>query len=100
MAHRIKQRQKIHDKKVQEVARRLRRAGYFVRADLPGHPRPPRFGGAIPDIYAHKKGKKLIYEIETPKSLKTDIEMRQALARAADRAGAEFRILVAREKII
>ncbi len=96
MAHEIKKRQEIHDQKVQEVARLLRRQGYFVRADLPGHPRPPKFAGIRPDIYAHKKGKKLIYEIETPESLRTDTPQQKKLAKAAAKTGAEFRILVAR----
>lgn len=93
MSHLIKQRQEQHDQKVREVARRLRRQGYFVRADLPGHPRPPRFRGIRPDIYAHKKGKKIIYEIETPTSLKTDKPQRQRLAKAALKSGSDFRTL-------
>lgn len=95
MAHLIKERQIRHDQKVQEVARRLRRARYFVRADLPGHPRPPKIGGIRPDIYAHKKGRKVIYEIETPGSLLTDEPQRRRLAKAAQKQEIEFRTLVA-----
>lgn len=98
MAHQIKERQKTHDRKVQEVARRLRRQRYFVRADLPGHPRPPRFAGIRPDIYAHKKGKKLVYEIETSETLSKDRPQQQKLAKAAGKIGAEFRLLVAKSK--
>lgn len=94
MPHRIKTSQERHDEKVRAVALRLRRAGYFVRADLPGHPRPPSFGGHVPDIYAHKKGKKVLYEIETARSLRADAEQRRALARAAATRGAELRVLV------
>jgi len=93
MPHRIKKRQLSHDEKVREVALRLRRQGYFVRADLPGHPRPPRVGGIRPDIYAHKKGKKLIYEIETKESMETDQPQREKLEKASKKIGAEFRVL-------
>lgn len=82
-----------HDQKVREVALRLRNQDYFVRADLPGHPRPPEFGGIRPDIYAHKKNKKVIYEIETKQSLKADQLQRQKLEKAAAKIGAEFRVL-------
>lgn len=95
MAHRIKQRQKIHDQKVQEVARRLRRSRYFVRADLPGHPRPPKLAGIRPDIYAHKKGKKVVYEIETKQTLQLDRPQQKKLKQASKKLGAEFRILLA-----
>lgn len=96
MAHRIKERQAIHDKKVQEMARRLRRARYFVRADLPSHPRPPRIGGIRPDIYAHKKGKRVIYEVETRESFKKDSDQRKKLAKAAAKKDIAFRILIAK----
>lgn len=96
MPHLIKERQAVHDKKVQEVARRLRKARYFVRADLPSHPRPSKIGGIRPDIYAHKKGKKVIYEVETRESLKKDINQRKKLAKAAAKKDIAFRVIIAK----
>lgn len=96
MAHLIKERQAIHDEKVQEVARHLKRARYFVRADLPGHRRPPRIGGIRPDIYAHKKGRKTIYEIEMVESFKKDTKQRKKLAEAAAKKSMVFRVLIAK----
>lgn len=95
MPHRIKKRQLLHDQKVRQVARELRQAGYFVRADLPGHRRPPVVGGIRPDIYAHRQDGKLVYEIETPESLATDAKQRQQLAKGAEKIGAQFKVVVA-----
>lgn len=95
MPHKIKKRQATHDEKVREVALTLRKAGYFVRADLPGHKRPPAFSGITPDIYAHKKGEKLIYEIETRETLVTDRPQQEKLEKGARKIGAEFRVLTA-----
>ena len=55
MARRTKEGQKVHDQKVAETADRLKRAGYTVKADLPGRGKPPKMAGHIPDIYAKKE---------------------------------------------
>ena len=95
MPHLVKLRQQIHDQKVREVAKYLRKAGYFVRADLPGHKRPPKLAGIRPDIYAHKKGNKLVYEIETKGSFKIDRPQRKKLESASKKIGADFKVLIA-----
>ncbi len=98
MAHRTKQGQKVHDQKVAGVARRLEREGYRVRADLPGHPKPPTMGGRVPDVHAAKGGKVLVREIETSKTISADKAQHKALQRAADRSGADFRVLKAKPR--
>ena len=98
MAHRTKEGQKIHDRKVTETAGRLRQAGYKVKADLPGHPKPPKMRGHIPDIYATKGRKKLVREIETTNTITADKVQHQALQQAAKQSGAEFRVLKAKKK--
>ena len=98
MAHRTKEGQKVHDQKVAEVAGRLERGGYNVRADLPGHPKPPPMGGRVPDIIATKGGKTLVREIETRNTIAADKAQHDALQRAADQRGADFRVLKAKSK--
>jgi hypothetical protein len=98
MAHRGKQGQEVHDRKVGETARRLAREGYQVRADLPGHERPPAIGGRIPDVVAWKGGRVLVREIETPGTIAQDRPQQEALRQAARDAGADFRVLLARRK--
>lgn len=98
MAHRTKQGQEVHDRKVAEVARRLERAGYQVQADLPGHERPPIIGRHLPDVIAQKGDRVLIREVETPGTIKQDKAQHEAFERAADRTGANFRVLEATRK--
>jgi Holliday junction resolvase len=98
MAHRTKKGQEVHDQKVAEVANRLERAGYTVRADLPGHSQPPVLGGHRPDVVAQKREKILIREIETHGTIKQDKAQHEALEQAADRLGGNFRVLVAKKK--
>ena len=98
MAHRTKQGQKVHDQKVAEVSRRLDRADYKVRADLPGHQKPPKMRGHVPDIYATKGNKTLVREVETSKTITADKAQHKALQRAADQRGADFRVLKAKPK--
>jgi hypothetical protein len=87
-----------HDKKVQQEAEKLKRKGFpDVRADIKGYPKPPNFCGCRPDIYGEKGSKKVIIEIETPESMKSDVEQRECLRSAAKRIGAEFKIEVTDE---
>lgn len=98
MARRTKEGQKVHDQKVAGTASRLTRAGYTVRADLPGRAKPPTLGGYIPDIYATKRGKTLIREVETSGTIGADKAQHEAFRRAAARKGAGFRVLKAQRK--
>lgn len=74
-----------HDKKVLEITRAHKRDGWNVRADLPGYKKPNPIGRSkrIPDIQATKRGTTRIYEVETKKSSKTDINQRKTFQRYA-----------------
>ena len=98
MGHRTKLGQEVHDRKVGEVARRLEQAGFDVSADLPGHRRPPALGGHVPDVVAVKGNRILIREIETQGTIAADRTQHEAFQRAADQAGADFRVLKAKKK--
>ncbi len=91
---------KIHDKKVRATASRYKREGWSVRADIPGYKRPGPIGkyNRIPDIVV-KKGKKIrIFEIETPKSLKTDRAQRSTFSKhASNKKNTIFKVLVAKK---
>lgn len=98
MAHRTKQGQELHDRKVAEVARNLERRGYDVRADLPGHPRPPAIDGYVPDVVAVKGRKVLVREVETQGTVATDRDQHRAFDEWAERNSADFRILIAKRR--
>jgi len=59
---------KAHDRKVRQRANELKKAGWSVKADLPGYEIPKGIGqnNYIPDILATKGNKKLIVEVDTP----------------------------------
>jgi len=78
MAHRSKDRQEVHDKKVAEIAKNLEKKGYDVQADLPGHKKPKRIGKHIPDMIATKGDKVLVREIETPATVSKDKDQHKA----------------------
>jgi len=97
MPKRSKKRQKAHDKKVLEIARKLRKQGYKVKADLPGFDKPEPIGKYrhIPDIVAKKRGREVIYEIETPETLKRDKKQHETFRKSAShKKGAKFRLIV------
>jgi len=69
--------QATHNRKVREIARELKKKGYSVKADVGRYTRPSPIGKdkRIPDIEAtSKSGRRLIIEVETPRSWKTDKE--------------------------
>jgi len=98
MAHRSKDRQEVHDKKVAEIAKNLEKKGYDVQADLPGHKKPKRIGKHIPDVIATKGDKVLVREIETPATVSKDKDQHKAFKNWADINNADFRILTAKKK--
>jgi hypothetical protein len=98
MARRSKKSKSAHDRKVRSEANKLRKAGWNVKADLPGFERPKPIGkyGFIPDIEATKRGGRRIIEVETLDSLKADREQHSAFRRsAAQRKNTSFRVKVA-----
>ncbi len=60
--------QSAHDALVRQWAESLARQGYEVVADVKGYNRPGTFFGLRPDIVAMKGRKRIIGEVETPKS--------------------------------
>lgn len=76
----------------------MKRAGYTVKADLPGRKKPPKMQGHIPDVFAAKGRKKLIRETETSSTITADKAQHAAFRRAAKQRGAEFRVIKAKKK--
>lgn len=84
-----------HDRKVRQIARELRAAGWDVQADLPGDDRPDPIGTRrhIPDLVASKRGHKRIIEVETPDSIDRDRKQQETFRRSAgQQANTTFRI--------
>ncbi len=97
MAHRTKEGQKTQDLKVAAIAQRLERLGYNVKADLPGHQKPPAIRGHIPDVLATKRSQRLIREIETRGTVASDKNQHRAFRQYAKEKQADFRVLMARK---
>lgn len=89
-----------HDRRVKREVTRLRRGGWKVKADLPGHERPAPIGkkNRIPDIEATKPGTRRLIEVETPESLVSDSEQQSTFRRsAAQRNRTTFDVIVTDE---
>ena len=87
-----------HDKKVEQIAKRLESEGYTVQADISGYETPDGIGknNYIPDIVATKTSSTKIIEVETQRSLKTDKDQQEAFRRsAAQSRGTTFDIEIA-----
>lgn len=87
MPKRTKTGQSKHDKAVLGSVKWYEGQGYKIKADLPGHEKPKKIGGYIPDLIAKKGKKEIIIEIETKDTIKQDSDQHQA-----------FREYVARNK--
>lgn len=99
MAQRTKKGQKIHDEAVARWASRLKGPGKQVLTDLPDRKKPPKIGGKTPDIVVKRGGKvKLIGEVETRATVKTDKLQQETFKKAAKKLGAEFKLKIAKEK--
>lgn len=99
MADRTKRGQALHDKTVAKWADQLRGPGKQVLADLPDHKKPPVVRGYVPDVVVKQGGRvKLIGEVETRSTLKSDLDQQQAFRKAANRLGAEYKLKIAKEK--
>ena len=89
-----------HDKKIRATANRYKKNGWRVRADISGFNRPDSIGKykRVPDVVARKGRQTRIFEIETPKSLKTDRAQRSAFSKhAANKSNTTFKVLVAKK---
>lgn len=93
-------RKTLHDKKVRATANRYKREGWRVRADIPDYKRPKSIGkyNRVPDVVAKKGKKTRIFEIETPRSLKTDRAQRSTFKKHATmKSNTTFKVLVTRK---
>jgi hypothetical protein len=79
-----------HDTAVEKTAKKLKKEGFNVKADVPGFRQPPNMGGCRPDIYAEKGKDKRIIEIETSKSKTTDKSQQMCLKKQAKKLGAKY----------
>ena len=85
MARRSSFDQNKHNAKVKQIAERLRRKSWDVKADIGGFEQPAPIGknGKIPDIVAKKRGAKKIIEVETPETVGKDKEQHETFRRSA-----------------
>jgi len=98
MAKRTASKQTKHDTKVNQIAKRLQRQGYKIKADLPGYfcPAPIGKGKKVPDIEAKKGAKRKIIEVETPETIERDKEQHTTFRKsAAQKRNTSFEIEVA-----
>ena len=85
-----------HDKKVKRVAAGYKSQGYNVKADVKGYPNPLNVSGRRADVVAIKGRDKVLVEVETRKSMITDVKQRQGLKRIAKNKGYRFRTVKTR----
>ncbi|MDA2916002.1 hypothetical protein MYX64_04045 [Nitrospinae bacterium AH_259_B05_G02_I21] len=80
-----------HDRKVREIARKLKSQGYRVKADLHTYDKPDPIGRDkyIPDIVAKRGDSAIIIEVDTPKTKSS--KQISAFKRSAAQKGGEFR---------
>jgi len=85
MPKRSPQKQSRHNSKVRSIARKLKREGWNVKADIPGFDTPDPIGknNLIPDITAQKRGSKRIIEVETPETMEKDKKQHETFRRSA-----------------
>ncbi|MEX0918681.1 MAG: hypothetical protein WDZ85_01815 [Candidatus Paceibacterota bacterium] len=92
---RTKQGQTKHDKKVEQRLDSYKKQGAtFIRADLPGRANPPKMGGKTPDLYVRLKGKLVVEEVETKKTVDSDKKQQEILRRETKKKGGIFKVSV------
>ena len=77
--------QSAHDKKVQQIARKLTNQNWRVKADISGYDKPNPIGKdkQVPDVEATKHGHRRIVEVETPDTVNKDRKQQQSFRRHA-----------------
>ncbi len=89
--------QGAHDQRVKQIASKLKRENWKVKADIPGQAKPRPIGkdNRVPDVEASKGGRRKIIEVETPDSLKKDKAQQSTFRRhAAQKKNTTFDIEV------
>ena len=76
------------DTEVRDIANRMKKQGYEVKADISGFGKPDTIGGYRPDVVAKKGSQRKIYEVETPESVDSarDKNQQSAFRNAANRS--------------
>ena len=74
-----------HDKKVKEIANKLKKQGWKVKADVKDFDKPDPIGKEkrIPDIVAEKGKKKKIIEVETEATIEKDKKQQETFRKSA-----------------
>jgi hypothetical protein len=85
---RSKNAQSKHNSEVLKQVKKLKNAGYKVKADLPGYEQPSTIGGYRPDYVAKKGTQRIIGEVETPDSVDSarDQNQQNAFKQASKRS--------------
>ncbi|MBE9569656.1 MAG: hypothetical protein IMF11_03460 [Proteobacteria bacterium] len=96
---RKKSSQSTHDRKVKEIANKLNKQNWDVRADVGGFVTPDGIGkkGFIPDVFATKGGKTKIIEVDTPRTVDED-QLATFRRSAAHRDSADFEHVITRPR--
>ncbi len=99
MVKRSKKNQTCHDESVLRRAVGLETNGWNVHADIRGFTRPRNLNGSRPDIYATKKGKTRMIEVETTESRFKDRKQHQNLRKyAKSRKNTSFMVRTCKPK--
>ena len=92
------QKQRDHDKCVENKANEWKNDGYIVFADLEGWNKPVEVEGYVPDVIARKKGVARICEVETEDTLEDHGPQWGAFKRFAEGIkGTSFWLFLAKE---
>jgi hypothetical protein len=85
MAKRTKQQQTKHNKRIATLARKHKRGGACIKADIRGYKQPKPIGKnrRIPDLIVQKGGWTKIIEVETKNSVKKDKQQHATFRRSA-----------------
>ena len=89
--------QSAHDRRVRNLANKLKNEGWRVQADLPNFDQPDPIGKdrRIPDILAKRGGQTKIIEVETPGTVDSHQGQHSTFRRsAAHRENGEFELVV------
>lgn len=92
-------RKNTHDRKVKQIANQLKKQGYKVRADISGYENPPDIGKNkhTPDIFATRRSKTKIIEVDTPGTKSKD-QLTAFRKSAAQRKNADFEHIITKPR--
>ena len=90
---------KAHNRKVRQLANKLKKQGFNVKVDLDGFETPDGIGKGdhVPDIFATKGKKTKIVEVDTPSTENPD-QLTAFTRSAAHRKNAEFEHVITKPR--